>query len=183
MLKSAILLLVTASIIPLFLIFYGNKLVKVPPQEPLLQVTTIPDSVLQAMIADSIAAEAMKDSLRRVQEEEEYRKKEEEKIRLTTLRLEIERSRQELEALKEDMDNLLKHAKTPPDSSLVRLVKLYEAMKPPKAALIMEALSDSMIVEILPRMKGRQAAKILSAFKDPKRGAMLTRMMTEISYQ
>jgi flagellar motility protein MotE (MotC chaperone) len=183
MVKSAIFLLVIASIIPLALILYLKGCLPKTPQEQPSQVAALPDSVIQAMVADSLAAaEAREDSIRYAQELE-YQEKEQTGIRLTTLRLELERNRQELEALKEDMDNLLKQAKTPPDSSIVRLVKLYEAMKPEKAALIMESLSDAMIVEMLPRMKRRQAARILSAIKDPKRGAALTRKMVEISYQ
>jgi flagellar motility protein MotE (MotC chaperone) len=187
MLKSALFLFVTASLIPVVLVLlYTKGMIGVPPQGQPSQVVGAPDSLRLAAVADSIARaeQAREDSIFRAQEQAriEYEMKEEEKIRLTSLRLELEQKRQELDALKEDLSSLLQQTKASPDSHIVRLVKLYEAMKPQKAAIIMEAMSDSMIVEILPRMKDRQAAKILSAIKPPDRGAKLTRMMTEISY-
>ncbi|MBI4529886.1 MAG: hypothetical protein HY709_00030 [Candidatus Latescibacteria bacterium] len=176
-----------ASIIPvMLLLLYTKGMIGVPPQGPPSQVVGVPDSLRLAAIADSIAhvEQAREDSIFRAQERAkiEYEMKEEEKVRLTSLHLELEQKRQELGALKEDLSNLLQQTKASPDSHIVRLVKLYEAMKPQKAAIIMEAMSDSMIVEILPWMKDRQAAKILSAIRPPNRGAKLTRMMTEISY-
>jgi len=47
--------------------------------------------------------------------------------------------------------------------SLAKLAKVYEAMKPAKAAPILETLDPETVLEILRRMKPRQAAKMLAA--------------------
>jgi len=48
------------------------------------------------------------------------------------------------------------------ERSAVKLAKMYEAMKPAQAAPIMQALDMEIILDIMGRMKERQAAKILS---------------------
>lgn len=46
--------------------------------------------------------------------------------------------------------------------SVARLAKVYGAMKPDKAAPILETLHPDIVLEIVSRMKDRQAAKVLS---------------------
>lgn len=57
---------------------------------------------------------------------------------------------------------------------LAQAIALYNGMKPANAALIMNEMSDEMILEILPNLKERSRAKILSALNDDKRKARLT---------
>ena len=57
---------------------------------------------------------------------------------------------------------------------LAQLVVLYDAMRPADAATIMDQMSDEMILEILPRLKERQAAKVLNSLSDDKRKADLS---------
>lgn len=57
---------------------------------------------------------------------------------------------------------------------LDQLLVLYNAMRPSDAAGIMDQMSDEMILEILPRLKERQAAKILNSLTDDKRKAQLS---------
>ncbi len=49
------------------------------------------------------------------------------------------------------------------ETSISRLAKVYSAMKPAKAAPILETLDPQTVLEIVSRMKDRQAAKVLSA--------------------
>jgi len=48
------------------------------------------------------------------------------------------------------------------ESSATKLAKMYEAMKPAQAAPIMSALDLEIILDIMGRMKERQAAKVLA---------------------
>jgi len=48
------------------------------------------------------------------------------------------------------------------ENSATKLAKMYEAMKPAQAAPIMSALDLEIILDIMGRMKERQAAKILA---------------------
>ena len=57
---------------------------------------------------------------------------------------------------------------------LDQLVVLYDAMRPADAATIMDQMSDEMVLEILPRLKDRQAARILNSLSDDKRKARLS---------
>jgi flagellar motility protein MotE (MotC chaperone) len=49
------------------------------------------------------------------------------------------------------------------ETSSARLAKVYGAMKPAKAAPILETLHPDVVLEIVSRMKDRQAAKVLAA--------------------
>jgi len=60
-----------------------------------------------------------------------------------------------------------------------QMVVLYNAMRPADAAAIMDGLSDDLIVELLPRLKERQAARILSTLPDDKRRRISELMLTE----
>lgn len=48
------------------------------------------------------------------------------------------------------------------ENSAAKLAKMYEAMKPAQAAPIMSALDLEIILDIMGRMKERQAAKVLA---------------------
>ncbi len=65
------------------------------------------------------------------------------------------------------------------DAAADRLAKMYEAMKPDKAAEILSALDMDVSLAIFARMKERQAARILS-FMAPGRAAQIS---TRLSLQ
>lgn len=65
------------------------------------------------------------------------------------------------------------------EERLAQLVALYDAMRPADAAAIMDGLSDELILEVLPRLKGRQAARILNNLGDDARKARLATMLVE----
>lgn len=62
------------------------------------------------------------------------------------------------------------------ERSAVKLAKMYEAMKPAQAAPIMQALDMEIILDIMGRMKERQAAKILSKMDAGLAAQVSTRM-------
>lgn len=49
------------------------------------------------------------------------------------------------------------------EERISQMVTLYNAMRPADAAAIMAGLSDELILEVLPRLKDRQAARILNS--------------------
>ena len=59
-----------------------------------------------------------------------------------------------------------------------KLAKIYEAMRPEDAASILTKLDDGEIVEILLRMRQRQAAKVLTSF-DPALAARISKRIGE----
>lgn len=62
------------------------------------------------------------------------------------------------------------------ERSSVKLAKMYEAMKPAQAAPIMQALDMEIILDIMGRMKERQAAKILALMDAGLAAKVSTRM-------
>ena len=62
---------------------------------------------------------------------------------------------------------------------LEQAVALYSAMRPADAAVIMDQMSDEMILEIIPRLKERQAARILNSLADDQRKAKLSGLLIE----
>jgi flagellar motility protein MotE (MotC chaperone) len=60
---------------------------------------------------------------------------------------------------------------------LVQLIKLYDTMKPADAASIMDQMDMDLVLEILPKLKLRQQAKILAAMTDETRKVQITEMM------
>lgn len=62
---------------------------------------------------------------------------------------------------------------------LEQMVALYDAMRPADAAAIMDGLSDELVLDILPKLKQRQAARILNSLANDQRKADLSRKLVE----
>ena len=65
------------------------------------------------------------------------------------------------------------------ERSATRLAKMYEAMKPAKAAPILAALDPDIVIEIMSRMKERQAAKILASMDAGLAAQISTRLSSK----
>ena len=65
------------------------------------------------------------------------------------------------------------------ERSAARLAKMYEAMKPAKAAPILAALDPDIVIEIMTRMKERQAAKILASMDAGLAAQISTRLSSK----
>jgi flagellar motility protein MotE (MotC chaperone) len=57
---------------------------------------------------------------------------------------------------------------------LSQMVTLYSAMRPGDAAAIFDGMSDDIVLELLPLLKDRQAARILNGLADNDRKAALS---------
>ena len=88
-------------------------------------------------------------------------------------------SREQLLAVIKKLDSRQQEYIEERDKSATKLAKMYEAMKPAQAAPIMQALDIEIILDIMGRMKERQAAKILSKM-DP---GLAARVSTRMSLQ
>ncbi|MCD6169368.1 MAG: hypothetical protein J7J76_02305 [Candidatus Latescibacteria bacterium] len=75
-------------------------------------------------------------------------------------------------------ENSTKRSSREAENRLSNLVRLYNSMDANRVVSIMDSLSDSTALEILCRMRTRQAAKVLAAFP-PGRAARITRLMTQ----
>ena len=59
-----------------------------------------------------------------------------------------------------------------------RMVRIIDKMKPAKSASVMARLEDEFVIQVLLRMKARNAAKVMSVMP-AARAARLSKMMTE----
>ncbi len=62
---------------------------------------------------------------------------------------------------------------------LDQAVSIYAALRPADAAAIMDQMTDDMILEILPKLQQRQAARILNSLQDDDRKAKLSARLIE----
>lgn len=111
-----------------------------------------PDT-LGPMIADSVARE---DSIQTLIDELHASLYAEDSL-LSATRRELDRVKKALKVqdTEEDSANLKRS---------VKLAKIVENMPPEEAAKMLEPLSDAMVIDILMRLKQRQAAKIMASF-------------------
>ena len=74
----------------------------------------------------------------------------------------IEKKLQELKDMQAAVESTLKRADDQDDARKKSLVKIFEGMKPPEAARIVEQMELPQIVELFDRMKERSASPILA---------------------
>jgi len=68
----------------------------------------------------------------------------------------------ELEALRGEIEGLLKQHSAEQDEQMAQLVKIYETMKPKDAARIFDQMDHKTLLDVLERMKTRSSAPILA---------------------
>ncbi len=91
--------------------------------------------------------------------ENEIKLKEEQ---LNMIQQSIQQKLNELAAIKSDIEKLITLRKDLEEKSINHLVKVYSTMPPAEAAAQIEKLDRDITIQILSRMKGKSAAKILS---------------------
>ncbi len=91
--------------------------------------------------------------------ENEIKMKEEQ---LSMIQQNIQQKLTELEKIKADIEKLIIIRKDLEEKSINQLVKVYSAMSPAEAAAQVERLDRDITIQILSKMKGKSAAKILS---------------------
>ncbi|MEI7607542.1 MAG: hypothetical protein WCJ64_09165, partial [Rhodospirillaceae bacterium] len=84
----------------------------------------------------------------------------------------------ELQAVKVEIQNLLKQVDDKQRAQIESLVRIYENMKPKDAARIFEALEMPVLMEVVERMKEAKTAPVLAAM-DPIKAKDLTTALAE----
>jgi flagellar motility protein MotE (MotC chaperone) len=92
-------------------------------------------------------------------QEEELAKK---KVELMTIQEEINRKIESLTRLRNEIRSQVNQKKTREDAKLRHLIKAYSAMKPQKAATLIEKLDINFAIEMLSKMKGDTVGSILT---------------------
>lgn len=91
---------------------------------------------------------------------------------------ELDRKYQELLHLREEIKGLLEQQSEEELARIVRLVKVYEGMKPKDAARIFDTLDLDILVSVMSRMSERKLSPILAAM-NPERARTVTIMLAE----
>ena len=99
------------------------------------------------------------------QREEELNKKAAE---IAKQKEDIESKIAQLEQYRKEISTLLKDRITADSSKVDTLVQVYSNMKPIQAAKVFETMDEDLVIEILSRMKKKNAADILNLIKTEK---------------
>lgn len=91
---------------------------------------------------------------------------------------EVDRKIAELNALRDELKNLLETQQKMEESRIVSLVRIYEAMKPKEAAIIFNSLDDDVLLAVVARMNERRLSPILASM-DPAKARMITIRLAE----
>jgi len=83
-------------------------------------------------------------------------------------KLELDEKLKELEKVRQGVASVLKERISVDSEKLDRLVDFYSNMKPQNAAKIFEEVDESLAVEILGRLKKKNAAEIMNLVKPDK---------------
>lgn len=81
---------------------------------------------------------------------------------------ELKKKISELEKMRSSISNVLQERVKADEERIETLVQFYSNMKPPQAAKIFETLDEDLAVQILGRMKKKNAADILNLMKPDK---------------
>lgn len=115
-----------------------------------------------------------------IKEKEESLKKEEERLRV--LKKDVEESIQKYTQLLDKLENILKKIEQAKDEKFDHIVRSYEAMQPEDAASRLSVLDDSMVANIMLRMKSKKVGAIMSII-EPKKAAMITREIANLKVE
>ncbi len=80
----------------------------------------------------------------------------------------IDKKVEELKVLRETISGLIKTLDAQQDARILRLVKIYQSMKPKKAARIFEKLNMDILLKVAERMKERKLAPIMAKMNPDK---------------
>lgn len=81
---------------------------------------------------------------------------------------ELQKKIVDLEKMRSSISNLLEERVKADDQKIETLVQFYSNMKPPQAAKVFETIDEDLAVQILGRMKKKNAAEILNLMKAEK---------------
>ena len=89
----------------------------------------------------------------------------------------LEEGRRELAAILVEIESQQRNLDAEQERSVVRLAKMYENMKPAQAAPILSALDMDIVLDVMNRMKEREAAGIL-AYMDAGLAAQISTQLS-----
>lgn len=89
-------------------------------------------------------------------------------VELAKQREELDRRLKELEGMREKISEILQDRVKADDQKVETLVQMYSNMKAPQAAKVFESMDEDLAVEILGRMKKKNAADIMNLLKPEK---------------
>lgn len=92
---------------------------------------------------------------------------------LAKMKTEMEERLKELAQMRGDISAMLSDRLKADDSKVDNLVQMYSNMKPPQAAKVFESMDEDLAVEILVRMKKKNAAEIMNLLP-PGKAQMFT---------
>lgn len=105
---------------------------------------------------------------------------EKEKAALAKREEALEKREKELAALDLEVSKKLTTLEQAESNRIAQLARLYDSMDPRSVAKLAANLDDGTVVEILPRMKAKNASQVL-ALLPAKRGARLSKQMITIA--
>ena len=88
-----------------------------------------------------------------------------------------------LNGLKAELTGLVTQANTQRDAEIVRLVKVYESMKPKDAAAVMATLDDRVLIPVAAKMKERNLAAILAQMPRPQAKSLTEKLADRFAAQ
>lgn len=87
---------------------------------------------------------------------------------MTKQKEELQKKIADLEKMRSSISNILEERVKTDDQKIETLVQFYSNMKPPQAAKVFETIDEDLAVQILGRMKKKNAAEILNLMKAEK---------------
>jgi len=120
---------------------------------------------------ETIDVSLLKKKEAELKEREQYL--ENRKMQLVALQDEINKKIASLTRLRNEIKAEMEQEKTNDEKKLKHLIKIYSAMKPVKAASLIEKLDIRLAIKLLSRMKGDTVGGILS-FVDVERAAKIS---------
>ena len=109
------------------------------------------------------------------EQERDLAKKREE---LLAIQKEIENKIAELTQLRNEIKDMMARKETVEQDKIKHLIKVYSAMKPQKAASLVEKLDMTFTIELLSRMKGEVVGNILS-FVNVEKAAKISEALAQ----
>ncbi|MBD3232837.1 MAG: hypothetical protein GF315_03845 [candidate division Zixibacteria bacterium] len=89
---------------------------------------------------------------------------------------EIEQERKELKELRDELKGYIDKVESKKTEDLEALAKLYDGIDQEQLAYIFNHMEDSLVIRIIPKMKSKNAAKILE-YLEPERAARISRLI------
>ncbi len=87
---------------------------------------------------------------------------------LQTQKIELDKRLKELEEMRGKISSMLEERVKVDDQKIDTLVQMYSNMKAPQAAKVFETMDEDLVVELLGRMKKKNAADIMNLLKPEK---------------